>query len=233
MSDIYSQTADVLARLQSLHTPKKQPPYAEVAKAHTYKEPEPLSEKEVEILLDGLAPNPVQNLPEVVNENYAVDFALWETLAYDLALAQTDDIVIAEAYDLTLAQLVKLKLNPYFAKMLQNKKDEVAQLGSDAAFTVKMRMIANQATPQFLQRLTSPGTNTKDFHALFKTAVELAQLVPKEDEDTGQPTAVIGASVTFNIHGVPGLEHLVTTSEIADAQWTEVKSNDDEELEEL
>lgn len=136
-----------------------------------------------------------------------ISFALWEALAYDLALANTDEDTLCQAYDITPVSLANLKENTFFAKMLTAKKEEVAQLGTDAAFAVKMRMIANQATPQFLKRLVSPNTPTKEFHTLFRTAVELAQLIPHPQED--QPsTPVIGASVTFNIQGVPGLDHL-------------------------
>lgn len=144
-----------------------------------------------------------------------ISFALWEALAYDLALANTDEDTLCQAYDITPQSLANLKENTFFAKMLAAKKEEVAQLGTDAAFAVKMRMIANQATPQFLKRLVSPSTPTKEFHTLFKTAVELAQLLPQPQEDQST-TPVIGASVTFNIQGVPGLDHLASIKTTAD-----------------
>lgn len=168
---------------------------------------------QTDLPLDGQTSDPEQSLlatllpaPPATTDDSPVGFELWEALAYDLALDHTDRDTVATAYGLTSAQLDHLHTNPYFEKMLQAKRDEVKQLGSDAAFTVKMRMVANRATPQFLKRLTDSSTNSKDFHALFKTAVELAQLVPLPKADT--PVAV-GASVTFNIQGVPGLEHLV------------------------
>lgn len=154
--------------------------------------------------------------------------------------------MIASAYQLTMEQLEHLESNYYFKKMLQTKKEEVKQLGSDAAFIVKMRMVANKATPQFLKRLTDSSTNTKDFHALFKTAVELAQLIPSQDDTDNNTQPVIGASVTFNIQGVPGLEHLVSNNnlstsnnvDVTDAEFVEIvdelSTRDEfEELEEL
>lgn len=178
-----------------------------------------------------------------------IGFELWEALAYDLALDNANPQIIANGYNITLTQLDELRANPYFDKMLRNKQEEVKQLGSDAAFAVKMRMVANRATPQFLQRLTSSATNNKDFHALFKTAVELAQLVPQADNDDVPPQAVIGASVTFNIQGVPGLDHLSTSvsttappaQDVTDAEFEEViehqsnklSATDNDELGEL
>lgn len=134
-----------------------------------------------------------------------VEFALWESLAYDLALDTTDQETIARAYKITPAQLNHLHTNPYFVKMVKAKKEEVQRMGDEAAFKVKMKMLANKATTQFLHRLTSHETSTRDFHALFRTAVELAELIPKEQ---ATPLAAQGASITFNIQGVPGLGHL-------------------------
>lgn len=124
--------------------------------------------------------------------------------------------------------------------MLQAKQEEVQQLGSDAAFAVKMRMVANRATPQLLLRLTAADTSNRDFLAMFKTVTELGRLSAPQ-ETANQPVA--GASVVFNIQGVPGLEHLSAatpqTADIAEAQWQEVithttnKIYADDELEEL
>lgn len=144
-----------------------------------------------------------------------VEFALWESLAYDLALDTTDQNTIARAYKITPAQLNNLHTNPYFVKMVKAKKEEVQRMGAEAAFKVKMKMLANKATTQFLHRLTSHETSTRDFHALFRTAVELAELIPKEQ---ATPLAAQGASITFNIQGVPGLGHLsVATPPLAHA----------------
>lgn len=238
MTDIHTQTAELLNQLHSatshaktLANPKPKPTYYDAAKALVV-EAEPIA-KELNELQETLSllddgndiSTQTENLPSEVDCS-PVDFELWETLAYDIALDYADKQTIAKAYNLSLAQLEQLQENSYFCKMLQAKKDEVKQIGSDAEFVVKMRMIANRATPQFLKRLTDSSTNTKDFHALFKTAVELAKLVPQQDEKTNTPQAVIGASVTFNIQGVPGLEHLVkpmaAETNIIDADYSEV-----------
>lgn len=258
MSDIHKQTAQLLEQLQSasvqahiLARPKPKPDYYEAAQE--------LAQQASHIAddLDGLqetlpadtepkdTDTQTTNLP--ADTSYSpIGFELWEALAYDLALDHTDKQTIAEAYRLTVPQLDHLQANPYFNKMFQAKKDEIKQIGSDAAFVVKMRMVANRATPQFLKRLTDNSTSTKDFHALFKTAVELAQLMPQLDEETNVPQAVIGASVTFNIQGVPGLGHLTVkhddlpttgsnSDDITDAEFSEVvdelstrQSTDDE-----
>lgn len=161
----------------------------------------------------------------------SVPFELWETLAYDLALATADPISITRAYNITPTELDTLKRNPYFAKILQAKQDEVKQLGSDAAFAVKMRMIAHRATPQLLARLLEMQTSNRDFLAMYKLVTELAQLTPAKDDNAPPPT-VIGTAVTFNIGGVPGLDHLSApkpTSQptppvatVDDADWQEV-----------
>lgn len=241
MSDIHEQTAKLLSQLQSataqaqtlaVHKPKPKPTYFEVAR-ELVKEAEPITPV-LDEFQDNLpsADQPTTNTPTNLpadNNQPPIGFELWEALAYDLALDHTDRQTIAEAYRLTIAQLDHLEANPYFGKMLQAKKDEIKQIGSDAAFVVKMRMVANRATPQFLRRLTDNTTSTKDFHALFKTAVELAQLMPQPDEETNA-TPVVGASVTFNIQGVPGLDHLVMNtdnkqaSDITDAEWNDVTS---------
>lgn len=180
-------------------------------------------------------------LPTISTPPDPIGFELWEALAYDLALENATPEVIANAYGVNPSQIEELKTNPYFDKMLRTKQEEVKQLGSDAAFVVKMRMVANRATPQFLQRLTSSATNNKDFHALFKTAVELAQLIPQDNNDDNVPQAVIGASVTFNIQGVPGLDHLsttistdtsanMTTPEVTEAEFTEIVDYQDSKL---
>ena len=158
-------------------------------------------------------------------EHVPIGFELWEALAYDLALDHTPRAQIAEAYSVTLEQLDYLENNEYFKKMLKVKKDEVAELGTDAAFTVKMRMVANRAMPQFMQRLVNPNTPTREFHSLFKTAIELARLMPQACNDDS-PTTVVGTAVTFNIQGVPGLDHLSAKLDnndtITDADFSEI-----------
>ena len=72
--------------------------------------------------------------------------------------------------------------------------------------------------------------------------MELAQLDPTEQDETNA-TPVIGASVVFNINGVPGLSHLQAqptpqSTHTLDAEYTEVITTDvpktgDDELGEL
>lgn len=265
MSDIHKQTAQLLEQLQSAATqaqiiarPKPKPDYYDTAKELAQQASHIVDD--LDELQETLPPDtgPKDNGQETTNaqttnlptpsslqSTMPIGFELWEALAYDLALDHTDKQTIAEAYRLTVPQLEHLQANPYFSKMFQAKKDEIKQIGSDAAFVVKMRMVANRATPQFLKRLTDRNTSTKDFHALFKTAVELAKLMPKPDEETNTPQAVIGASVTFNIQGVPGLEHLsvkqdnlstVNTqpigenNDVMDADWEDVIEHQNEKL---
>lgn len=138
-------------------------------------------------------------------------FEKWEALAYDLALDYVDRHTLAGEYDISDETLQKLLENQYFVKMYHAKQEEVKSLGSDASFTVKMRMIANRAMPQFLTRLTQSTTTDRDFHNLFRTAIELAQLAPQETEPTHPQ--MVGANITFNLGGVPGLEHLLMTTD--------------------
>ena len=222
MTDTILETQNLLDQLKSLSLPRNRPLYADTAKA---------MQSQVQDDIDEEVSNPAKtNEPAtevaVVHKNNAVEFELWETLAYDLALSNTDPQTIANAYDLTIDQLEQLQTNPYFAKILQAKKDEVKQLGSDATFAVKMRMVANRATPQLLRRLTDPSTANRDFLAMFKTVTELGQLIPQPSQDDNPQPTLIGASVTFNISGVPGLEHLSAASQssqaVIDAEFDEV-----------
>ena len=258
MSDIHAQTKELLQQLQDIgsrvsklrekpSTGRTLPPYHSYAMTLQENPPKPPT--------PAFEPSPTDELPKEAetladtlpsaSPSSSIGFELWEALAYDIALDSADMSTIASGYGLTLAQLSDLQNNPYFVKMLAAKREEVKSLGSEAAFAIKMRMVANKATPQFLQRLTSPETPTRDFHALFKTAVELAQLMPQPSEDA-PPPAVIGASVTFNIQGVPGLEHLSASAtqetpntDVTDAEWQEVidhqatKLNKNDELAEL
>ena len=223
MTDTILETQNLLKQLESLTLPRNRPLYADTAKA--------IMQSQTQDDIDEEVSNPVEtNEPTtevvVVPKNDAVEFELWETLAYDLALANTDPQTIANAYDLTIDQLEQLQTNQYFAKIIQAKKDEVKQLGSDATFAVKMRMVANRATPQLLRRLTDPSTANRDFLAMFKTVTELGQLIPQPSQDDSPQPTLIGASVTFNISGVPGLEHLSTAQvadkNVIDAEFDEV-----------
>lgn len=254
-STLYNQTQELVNRLQiALRQPNNPPPYKPFAKTLMDQPPSIITPTPSEISVEDIdLPEPSNHvlhdnshdksnyLPS--NETSPIGFELWEALAYDLALAHADPVTITNEYNITIAQLEHLQNNEYFSKMLKSKQEEVAQLGSQAsevAFTVKMRMLANRATPEFLKRLTHPATSTKDFHNLYKLAVELAQLNPT-DRDEADTTPVIGASVVFNISGVPGLSHLQATqaTEITmDAEYTEIlptkeKDDDGDELREL
>lgn len=236
-----NETQELLTQLKSalnrptLHNP---PPYQSYAKTLMDQPPSIVTPTPAEIPVEDLdiLPTPIiteqddqqsqSATYEVSTNTTPIGFELWEALAYDLALAHADPATIADEYRFTTDQLAHLQENEYFAKMLKAKREEVAQLGSQAAevaFTVKMRMLANRATPEFLKRLTHPATSTKDFHNLFKLAVGLAQLNPTEQDETNT-TPVIGASVVFNISGVPGLSHLQAqpTPPTIDAEYVEV-----------
>ena len=229
MTDILEETQNLLNQLKSL-PPRSKPLYADTAKAlmQTQDTQTPVTQTPVTKVTE---PTTAQALP---NDNPTpVPFELWETLAYDLALENTDPDTIVSAYKITSEQLDQLQNNPYFTKILQAKKDEVKQLGADAAFTVKMRMVANRATPQLLRRLIDPNTANRDFLAMFKTVTELGQLIPEPIQDK-TPTFV-GASFTLNLGGVPGLEHLAVettnqTDEVTDADWQEVVSHKTDKL---
>ena len=222
MTDTILETQNLLDQLKSLSLPRSRPLYADTAKAimHVKTQDEPKEEVPATLAIKSTTE------PATIPTTNPVQFELWETLSYDLALANTDPQTIANAYEITTDQLEQLQTNPYFAKILQAKKDEVKQLGSDATFAVKMRMVANRATPQLLRRLTDPSTANRDFLAMFKTVTELGQLIPQPSQDDSQQPTLIGASVTFNISGVPGLEHLSTASQssqnVIDAEFDEV-----------
>lgn len=222
MTNTILETQNLLDQLKSLSLPRSRPLYADTAKAimHSQAQDEPKEEVPATLAIKSTTE------PATIPTTNPVQFELWETLAYDLALANTDPQTIANAYEITTDQLEQLQTNPYFAKILQAKKDEVKQLGSDATFAVKMRMVANRATPQLLRRLTDPSTANRDFLAMFKTVTELGQLIPQPSQDDNPQPTLIGASVTFNISGVPGLEHLSTASQssqnVIDAEFDEV-----------
>lgn len=199
-------------------SPKKELPYADYAKQlmERQKPPDPITEP---TLAEPATTEPLAPLePTATN----VPFELWEALAYDLALSDLDPRHIAQAYELTLDQLQAVQANPYFKKIQQAKQDEVKQLGTDATFAVKMRMVANKAVPHLLQRLTALDTSSRDFLAMFKIVTELAQLTPQPNL-TDNNAAVVGTNITLNISGVPGLEHLSATPSTFDTQATEIE----------
>lgn len=144
-----------------------------------------------------------------------VEFTLWEVLASDLAIGMTPTPAILKAYDISREQLELLQANPFFQKLLQAKQDEIAESSrnpSEAAFVQKMRFIADKATPRLLARLTDNETTNKDFATLLQMVVRLARREPPPPRDDAPlAPALTGPTVTFNIVGVPGLDHLATT----------------------
>lgn len=147
------------------------------------------------------APLPTAS-PHPVSPSVPVEY--WEAIAYDLALETADEDLLAERLGLPTEDVRALHDNPFFAKLLAEKRTEIASLDENAGFTVAYRMIANRASSHFLRRLTDPATTDRDFLNLFKHAVELARLKPPE----AAPQPAAQATVMFNIQGVPGLEHL-------------------------
>ena len=143
-----------------------------------------------------------------------VEFTLWEVLASDLAIGMTPTPAILKAYDISREQLDLLQANPFFQKLLQAKQDEIAESSrnpSEAAFVQKMRFIADKATPRLLARLTADETTNKDFATLLQMVVRLARREPPPPRDDAPlAPALTGPTVTFNIVGVPGLDHLAT-----------------------
>lgn len=213
--DLQSQTSNIIKGLQVIKD-KLEPPYKKKAlelKANI--------KEDVENIENQL-PNPTTSA-SIKN----VDFEIWEALAYDIALEDTDDYTIADGYGISYDQLQELRRNKFFAKMIKSKQEEVKSLGTEAAFTVKFRMITNRAAQEYMRRLSDPKTSNKDFLAFFKLATELGKLMPKE-EDEAQPQQVFGATVTFNIQGVPGLDHLTKSNETLDAEYAEIVTETNE-----
>lgn len=143
-----------------------------------------------------------------------VEFTLWEVLASDLAIGMTPTPAILKTYDISKEQLDLLQANPFFQKLLQAKQDEIAESSrnpSEAAFVQKMRFIADKATPRLLARLINNDTTNKDFATLLQMVVRLARREPPPPRDDAPlAPALTGPTVTFNIVGVPGLDHLAT-----------------------
>lgn len=155
------------------------------------------------------------NLPEASSQSQ-VEFTLWEVLATDLALNQAPPEAITVQYGITREQLAELRANPFFQKLYQSKVEEIAQTSrnpSEAAFVQKMRFIADKAAPFLLNRLTDNETSNRDFATLLQMVVKLARREPPPPTNDQTATIAVGPSVTFNITGVPGLDHL--TSAIA------------------
>lgn len=152
------------------------------------------------------------NLPESASQPQ-VEFTLWEVLATDLALNQAPPEAITVQYGITREQLAELRTNPFFQKLYQSKVEEIEQTSrnpSDAAFVQKMRFIADKAAPFLLNRLTDSETSNRDFATLLQMVVKLARREPPPPTNDQTATIAVGPSVTFNITGVPGLDHLAS-----------------------
>lgn len=143
---------------------------------------------------------------------HLIEFENWEALAYDLALGVANDQELAKGYGVEIHALYSTIENPNFKKMLATKKKEVENLGDGADFTIKMRLITNKAAPKLLNRLLSNNTEDKDFAKLFEIATRLAQLEPTKDAEPDD-RGIVGAGITINLHGMPGLEHLSVVSD--------------------
>lgn len=159
--------------------------------------------------------NSTPSLPESPSQPQ-VEFTLWEVLATDLALNQAPPEAITVQYGITREQLAELRVNPFFQKLYQSKVEEIEQTSrnpSEAAFVQKMRFIADKAAPFLLNRLTDNETSNRDFATLLQMVVKLARREPPPPTNDQTATIAVGPSVTFNITGVPGLDHL--TSAIA------------------
>ena len=137
-----------------------------------------------------------------------VGFHLWEAIAYDIALDASPPSAIAHAYGITEADLIALQENQYFAKLLASKCQEIEDVGDNAETTLRFRMATNMAMGEFIRRLTSKNTADKDFHQLFRTSLEMAKLIPQPTKEPQPTTIQAGSGITFNLIGVPGLEHL-------------------------
>lgn len=169
--------------------------------------------------------NLVENLSEVLDleeidklptqaEKSPLSFEEWEAFAYDIALGSDDILSLCKNYGVPENKLGSLLANPYFKRLLEAKKTEIEELGIEAPFVVKMRLISNKASSMFLRRLLNPMTSDRDFQLLYKTAVELARLTPettaKSSASFGSPASPFApaSQVIFNIQGVPDLNHL-------------------------
>lgn len=156
--------------------------------------------------------NYTPNLPEAASQPQ-VEFTLWEVLATDLALNQTPPEALTAAYGITREQLAELRANPFFQKLYQSKVEEIEQTSrnpSEAAFVQKMRFIADKAAPFLLNRLIDSETSNRDFATLLQMVVKLARREPPPPTNDQTATIAVGPSVTFNITGVPGLDHLAS-----------------------
>lgn len=163
-----------------------------------------------------------------------VPFHLWESLAYDLALGHPPSEELAAAYSSTLPELMSLIDSPYFTKLLNAKKEEVEEVGPRASTVTKFRVITSMGMREYMRRMTSPDTSDKDFHSLFKLALEMAELTPPPQAKEAGVEITVGAGdgMTFNVYSIPGLDHLasnavdVTPPQTVDAEFMDVTSSE-------
>ena len=143
-----------------------------------------------------------------------VPFHLWESLAYDLALGHLPSEELAVAYSSTLPELMSLIESPYFTKLLNAKKEEVEEVGPRASTVTKFRVITSMGMREYMRRVTSPDTSDKDFHSLFKLALEMAELTPPPQAKEAGVEIKVGAGdgMTFNVYSIPGLDHLASNA---------------------
>ena len=167
----------------------------------------------VEKLSEVLDLEEIDKLPTQA-ETSPLSFEEWEAFAYDIALGSDDILSLCKNYGVPENKLGSLLANPYFKRLLEAKKTEIEELGIEAPFVVKMRLISNKASSMFLRRLLNPMTSDRDFQLLYKTDVELARLTPettaKSSASFGSPASPFApaSQVIFNIQGVPDLNHL-------------------------
>ncbi len=170
------------------------------------------AESAIDDMARGMSSIDTHSVSKIENPHiHLIEFENWEALAYDLALGVANDQELAKGYRVELHALHSTIDNPNFKKMLETKKKEVASLGDGADFTIKMRLITNKAAPKLLNRLLNNATEDKDFAKLFEIATRLAQLEPAKDAEPDD-RGIVGAGITINLHGMPGLEHLTTVS---------------------
>ena len=168
-----------------------------------------------------------------------VPFHLWESLAYDLALGHPPSEELATAYSSTLPELMSLIESPYFTKLLGAKKEEAEEVGPRASTVTKFRVITSMGMREYMRRVTSPDTSDKDFHSLFKLALEMAELTPPPQAKEAGVEIKVGAGegMTFNVYSIPGLDHLasntvdVTPTEVVDeVDFVDITSPEDTDV---
>lgn len=146
--------------------------------------------------------------PQLPTTGEALPFHLWESLAYDIALGSPSDEHLASAYGISVQELTKIRYNTYFDKLLVAKQKEVEEVGDRASTVTKFRVIASMGMREFMRRVTSPNTSDKDFHSLFRTALEMGELMPTQGKGLEIEVGSGSSGTTFNIYGIPGLDHL-------------------------